>query len=157
MEIMSRDNFAYLVVNDIVNVGGKMKIIDMLKLFENVVKDNIPEDKRYEDFTGGYIQQLSNSNQLVLYFGYKTKYDELEKKYVNTKNRATSVLNISSEEIDIFYVGLKIMVAHIKLNKHSGKNKNVSMLSYINENIDLDFIDSKKEKPMCLLDRFEDG
>mgnify|MGYP006899600792 FL=1 len=157
MEIMSRDNFAYLVVNDIVNIGGKMKIIDMLKLFENVVKDNIPEDKRYEDFTGGYIQQLSNSNQLVLYFGYKTKYDELEKKYVNTKNRATSVLNISSEEIDIFYVGLKIMVAHIKLNKHSGKNKNVSMLSYINENIDLDFSNSKKDEPMCLLDRFEDG
>ena len=157
MEIMSRDNFAYLVVNDIVNIGGKMKIIDMLKLFENVVKDNIPEDKRYEDFTGGYIQQLSNSNQLVLYFGYKTKYDELEKKYVNTKNRATSVLNISSEEIDIFYVGLKIMVAHIKLNKHSGKNKNVSMLSYIDENIDLDFSNSKKDEPMCLLDRFEDG
>lgn len=157
MEIMSRDNFAYLVVNDIVNIGGKMKIIDMLKLFENVVKDNIPEDKRYEDFTGGYIQQLSNSNQLVLYFGYKTKYDELEKKYVNTKNRATSVLNISSEEIDIFYVGLKIMVAHIKLNKHSGKNKNVSMLSYINENENLDFSNSKKDEPMCLLDRFEDG
>ena len=157
MEIMSRDNFAYLVVNDIVNIGGNVKIIDMLKLFENVVKDNIPEDKRYEDFTGGYIQQLSNSNQLVLYFGYKTKYDELEKKYVNTKNRATSVLNISSEEIDIFYVGLKIMVAHIKLNKHSGKNKNVSMLSYINENENLDFSNSKKDEPMCLLDRFEDG
>lgn len=158
--MMNQDNFTELTVGDIINIGGHVKITDMLKLFERVVKENIPTEKKYEDFTGGYIQQLSNSNQLVLYFGYKRKYDKEKGELVNTKNRESVKLNISSEELDIFYVGLKIMVANLRINKHSGKNKNVSMISYVEEDSKLELLPSKTEVTIiseCPIDKYEDA
>jgi len=118
-------------ISDLVNIGENMTITEMIEVFDSLVQDNIPDKKSFEDFTGGYVQQLANNNQLVLYFGYKQRYDEEKKKMVNTKNKATTILNIDYADIDIMYVGLKAKVTDMRLNKHKRKHKTVSIRDYI--------------------------
>ena len=133
-------------ISDLVDIGANMKIVDMIDTFNNLVRDNVPEDKTYDDFTGGYVQQMANSNQLVLYFGYKQRFDEDKKKMVNTKNKATTILNIDYADIDIMYVGLKAKVTDMRLNKHKKKHKTVSIRDYAKR--DTVVQESPKELPM---------
>ena len=146
MTVVNGENFNQLLVRDFINIGGNMKLIDMVALFKEVVANNVPKDKALEDFTGGYIQQMSNSNQLVMYFGYKKKTND-DGVVEPTKNRATSIVNIPAEELDIFYVGLKAMVTHMRINKHSGKHKTESMLERMSKSNFVE-VDSPKELSM---------
>lgn len=103
--------FEGITVNDVVNV------------FNHIIDSNVPSGKTSDDFTGGYIQQLSNSNQLVLYFGSKIN-DKGEK----TNNRDTVKLDIEDVELDMFYAGLKAKILDMKIRKRKGTKKTVSMM-----------------------------
>lgn len=72
--------------------------------FNELLDDIAPEGKNQYNFTGGYIQQLKNSNQLVAYFG--TKKD--------TNNRDTVKVTIEEDELDLFYVMLKAKIHSMK-------------------------------------------
>ena len=119
-------------LHELVSIGGDMKITEMIAIFNELVKQNVPDGKSETDFTGGYVQQLANNNQLVLYFGYKQKYDEEKGKVVNTKNKATTILNIDYSDVDMMYVGLKAKVTDMRLNDQKRKHKTVSLSSFMN-------------------------
>jgi hypothetical protein len=103
---------------------GEATVQDMINIFNKILDDNVPSGKVVSDFTGGYIQQMANSNQLVLYFGYK--WDEKKQEF--TTNRDTVKLDVASEELDLFYIGLKAKIIEMKFTKKKGKNKSVSMM-----------------------------
>jgi len=65
-----------------------------------------PEGKTLENFTGGYLQQLKNSTQFVAYFGSDK----------GGKNRATVKLTIDDDEIDEYYMMLKVKIQDMKKN-----------------------------------------
>ena len=69
-----------------------------------LLNDVAPAGKTNKDFTGGYIQQLKNSNQMVAYFGTKA----------GTKNRDTVKITISADELDLFYMMLKVKIHEMK-------------------------------------------
>lgn len=95
---------------------------DMVNVFNKIVEQNAPIGKTADDFTGGYIQQMSNSNQLVLYYGYKFKDGE------KTGNKDTTILDVDDSEIDMFYIGLKAKTIDMRLRKKKGNKKKVSMM-----------------------------
>lgn len=80
---------------------------ELVKDFNELLDDISPEDKSIDDFTGGYIQQLKNSNQLVAYFGTKK----------GTNNRDTVKVTIEADELDLFYVMLKAKIHSMKDKK----------------------------------------
>ncbi|RLA83968.1 MAG: hypothetical protein DRG78_02860 [Epsilonproteobacteria bacterium] len=83
------------------NIFDKRVLTNSLKDLQmdiNELLDEVaPSGKTNKDFTGGYVQQLKNSNQLVAYFGTK----------VGTNNRDTVKISIPSDELDLFYMMLK--------------------------------------------------
>lgn len=88
------------------------KLEDLQMEFNDVLDDIAPDGKSKEDFTGGYIQQLKNSNQLVAYFGQKN----------DGKNRDTVKVSIKADELDLFYVMLKA-----KIHEMNSKTKGITI------------------------------
>lgn len=85
----------------------KLELEELVKDINSVLDEIAPDGKTNKDFTGGYIQQLQNSNQFVAYFGQKG----------NTKNRDTVKVNIQADELDLFYVMLKAKIHEMKQSK----------------------------------------
>ena len=77
---------------------------ELLMDLNEVLDEIAPSGKSKNDFTGGYIQQLKNSNQLVAYFGTKN----------GTKNRDTVKIAIQQDELDLFYMMLKAKIHEMK-------------------------------------------
>lgn len=77
---------------------------ELVRELNEILDDIAPDNKSSKDFTGGYIQQLKNSNQLVCYFGQKG----------DGKNRDTVKANIQADELDLFYVMLKSKIHEMR-------------------------------------------
>lgn len=84
---------------------------DLVKDLDAILSEYAPEGKTIKDFTGGYIQQLTNSNVFVAYYGTD-----------KNKNKNTVRMTIPDNEVDLFYVMLK---AKIHEMKYSGKTKKI--------------------------------
>ena len=82
----------------------KMTEKDLLDDINSLLDDVAPEGKSHKDFTGGYVQQLKNSNQLVAYFGTKE----------GTNNRETVKITIDGNELDDMYLMLKVKIHDIR-------------------------------------------
>ena len=82
------------------------EIKDLLMDIDNVLIQHLPKGKKITDFTGGYVQQLKNSNQLVAYFGSKP----------DSKNRCTVKITIEQDELDIAYMMLKAKIHSMRAN-----------------------------------------
>ncbi len=91
----------------------KMTLEELLTDIDELIDDVSPEGKSVKDFTGGYVQQLKNSNQFVAYFGTKA----------GTKNRDTIKVTIQADELDLFYTMLKAKIHDMK----NAKTKTVSV------------------------------
>ena len=84
-------------------------IKETLEEFEHIIKSNAPDD--FNKFTGSYIQRLSNSNQLVLFYG-NTK----------TRNPISAKLDIDEEMFDyVFELHTVYMYYFQKANKPKKK------------------------------------
>lgn len=59
---------------------------------EKIILDKLPEGKKLNDFTGGYINILKNKTKVVLFFGYKE----------DGKNKVEISFNIDKSEEDIW-------------------------------------------------------
>jgi hypothetical protein len=81
-------------------------IKDLLMDIDTLLTEHLPEGKTLKDFTGGYVQQLKNSNQLVCYFGTKK----------NSKNRCTVKITIEQDELDLAYIMLKAKIHSMRSN-----------------------------------------
>jgi hypothetical protein len=86
---------------------------ELVREINELLDDISPDGKSHKDFTGGYVQQLKNSNQFVAYFGQKR----------DGKNRDTVKVNIQADELDLFYVMLKSKIHEMR----SIKTKTVSI------------------------------
>ncbi|MCK5536021.1 MAG: hypothetical protein KAI79_04295 [Bacteroidales bacterium] len=111
---------------DILNYTQKEFIMGL----DAILNDNLPEGKTVDDFTGGYIQQLKNSNRLTCFFG--TKEDG--------KNKSTVQIAIATEDLDLTYLMLKCKVQD--LHNKTSKIKKVSMSSVM-----LDIVNKKPSSP----------
>ncbi len=80
-----------------------------------LLEDYLPEGKALQDFTGGYIQQLKNSNQFIAFFGTKQ----------GTKNRHSIRIKIQDDEVDLFYMMLKAKIHQMK--NESSNTVSISM------------------------------
>lgn len=99
----------------------KIGLEELVKHIDSLLDDIAPEDKDNKDFTGGYIQQLKNSNVFVAYYG--TKAGD------NNRNKDTVRVDIQADELDMFYMMLK---AKIHDMRNSGtKTVKVSMAQRI--------------------------
>ncbi len=78
-------------------------MIDINELLDEIA----PEGKTNKDFTGGYVQQLKNSNQFVAYFGQKNE----------SRNRDTVKVDINANELDYFYILLKAKIHEMRNEK----------------------------------------
>jgi len=67
----------------------RMTTDELIEDINSLLDDVAPEGKSNKDFTGGYVQQLKNSNQLVAYFGTKA----------GTNNRETVKITIDGNEL----------------------------------------------------------
>ena len=99
------------------NTNKEMTVRDVANVFTSILKKNVPIGKTIDNFTGGYIQQMSNSCQVVLYFGYK-----LNEEGKKTKNRDTVIIKVDETQMDMFYIGLKSKIIEMKFDKQN-KNK----------------------------------
>lgn len=88
---------------------------ELVKDINEILDDIAPAGKSNKDFTGGYVQQLKNSNQFVAYFGQRA----------DGKNRDTVKANIEANELDLFYIMLKAKI-HEMRNEHT-KTVSISM------------------------------
>jgi len=93
----------------------KMTVEDLIEDINSLLDDVAPEGKSHENFTGGYVQQLSNSNQLVAYFGTKA----------GTNNRDTIKITIDGNELDDMYLMLKAKIHDIR--NYKTKTVKISM------------------------------
>ena len=84
----------------------------LVKDLDELLDEIAPEGKSVKNFTGGYIQQLKNSNQMVAYFGTK----------IGTNNRDTVKITIQADELDLFYIMLKAKI-------HSMRNEKTKTVS----------------------------
>lgn len=82
------------------------EVEDLMMDIDSLLEDNLPEGKTLDDFTGGYVQQLKNSNQLVVYFGTKA----------GTNNRETVKITIEPDELDLAYMMLKAKIHTMRKN-----------------------------------------
>jgi hypothetical protein len=80
------------------NIGELMKDMDEL------LDDISPEGKDKTNFTGGYVQQLKNSNRFTAFFGTKA----------GTTNKATVQIDIPDDEVDLMYLMLKAKIHQMK-------------------------------------------
>ena len=80
---------------------------DLVRDLNELLEEVSPKGKTVKNFTGGYIQQLKNSNQLVAYFGTKE----------GTNNRDTVKITIDADELDLFYVMLKAKIHSMRNDK----------------------------------------
>jgi len=96
---------------DVLKISEEELVVDL----DEVLEEYAPDGKSVKDFTGGYIQQLKNSNQMVAYFGTK----------VGTNNRDTVKITIEADELDLFYVMLKAKIHSMRNDK--AKTVKVSM------------------------------
>ena len=80
------------------NIGGLMK--DMSDLLDEIA----PEGKDKTNFTGGYVQQLKNSNRFTAFFGTK----------VGTHNKDTVQIDVPDDEVDLMYLMLKAQIHTMK-------------------------------------------
>jgi len=85
----------------------KMTVEDLIEEIDSLLDDVAPEGKSRKDFTGGYVQQLSNSNQLVAYFGTKE----------GTNNRHSVKITVEADELDEMYMMLKAKIHDIRKDK----------------------------------------
>ena len=83
-----------------------MTVDDLLKEINDLITDYSPKGKTVDNFTGGYIQQLKNSTQMVLYFGTKGE----------SKNRDTVKVEIEQDEVDQAYMMLKAKIHDMRNN-----------------------------------------
>ena len=88
------------------NIGELMKLID------DLLTEFAPEGKTINDFTGGYIQQLKNSTRFVAFFGTK----------IGTNNKATSIIDVENDDVDLMYLSLKAKIQDMRAKK-TNKNK----------------------------------
>lgn len=88
---------------------------DLVMDIDGLLKDIAPDGKDEKDFTGGYVQQLKNSNQFVAYFGTK----------VGSNNRDTVKVTIEPDELDLFYIMLKAKIHSMR--QENTKTVRVSM------------------------------
>lgn len=79
---------------------------ELLMDIDIILTQNLPEGKKIKDFTGGYVQQLKNSNQLVAYFGTQK----------GTNNRSTCKITIEADELDLAYMMLKAKIHSMRTN-----------------------------------------
>ncbi len=93
----------------------KMTVEELIEDIDSLLDDVAPEGKSSKDFTGGYVQQLKNSNQLVAYFGTKA----------GTNNRETVKITIDGNELDDMYLMLKAKIHDIR--NYKTKTVNISM------------------------------
>jgi len=93
----------------------EIEMEELLKDLDDILDEFAPDGKSKDDFTGGYIQQLKNSNQLVAYFGTKP----------NSHNRATIKITIQADEVDLFYMMLKAKIH--KMRNETTKTVSISM------------------------------
>lgn len=94
-----------------------MTVEELIADIDDLIDDISPDGKSKDDFTGGYVQQLKNSNQFVAYFGTKK----------GTNNRDTVKVTIQADELDLFYMMLKAKIHDMK-NKKT-KTVSISMAS----------------------------
>ncbi len=88
---------------------------ELIEDIDSLLNDYAPEGKSVEDFNGGYVQQLKNSNQLVAYFGMKK----------GQKNRESVKIQIPADELDLMYMMLKAKIHD--LQNQGTKTVRVSM------------------------------
>jgi len=82
------------------------QVKELLMDIDSLLEDYLPKGKTLEDFTGGYVQQLKNSNQLVCYFGTKP----------DGKNRCTVKVTVEQDELDLCYMMLKAKIHSMRAN-----------------------------------------
>jgi len=80
---------------------------ELIMNLDGVIAEHLPEGKELKDFTGGYIQHLSNSNRLTMFFGTKP----------GTKNKSTVQVSLQDDEVDLVYLMLKAKMHEIKNSK----------------------------------------
>lgn len=83
------------------------KLEELVKDINDLLDEIAPEGKTNKHFTGGYVQQLKNSNQFVAYFGQKQ----------DAKNRDTVKVDINANELDYFYLMLKAKIHQMRNEK----------------------------------------
>lgn len=111
------------------NIGELMR--DMNELLDDIA----PEGKDQSNFTGGYVQQLKNSNRFTAFFGTKE----------GTTNKATVQIDITDDEVDLMYLMLKAKIHQMKNARQ--KVKKVSLaerkLKRMSEEVEVEVIDEK--------------
>ena len=85
---------------------------DIMNLINELLDEHAPEGKTKDDFTGGYIQQLKNSTRFVAFYGTKP----------GTNNKATSIIDIEDNDIDLMYLCLKAKIQNMR-NKNKTRKK----------------------------------
>ena len=90
---------------------------ELVQIFDDILADNLPEGKNVSDFTGGYIQQLSNSVTLICYIGYKE----------DGKNKEVARIKIDNEDIDMGYMLLKVKMNWFRNEKRKEPKKTISL------------------------------
>lgn len=109
------------------NIGELMR--DMNELLD----DMAPEGKNQSNFTGGYVQQLKNSNRFTAFFGTKP----------GTNNKQTVQIDIPDNEVDLMYLMLKAKIHEMKNARQ--KVKKISLaerrLKKMSREIDAEIID----------------
>ena len=82
----------------------EMTVEELIVEIDALLDEHAPEGKSHKDFTGGYVQQLKNSNQLVAYYGTKQ----------GQKNRDTVKMEVEANELDDMYIMLKAKIHSMK-------------------------------------------
>ena len=106
---------------------------ELMRDMEELLNDISPEGKDITNFTGGYVQQLKNSNRFTAFFGTK----------VGTTNKDTVQIDIPDNEVDLMYLMLKAQIHKMKNSRQ--KVKKISLaerrLNRINQEIEVEVED----------------
>ncbi len=109
------------------NIGELMRDMDEL------LDDIAPEGKDKSNFTGGYVQQLKNSNRFTAFFGTKA----------GTTNKSTVQIDIPDDEVDLMYLMLKAKIHKMKNARQ--KVKKISLaerrLKRLDKEVEVEVID----------------
>ena len=113
------------------NIGELMRDMDEL------LDDIAPEGKDKTNFTGGYVQQLKNSNRFTAFFGTK----------VGQTNKDTVQIDIPDNEVDLMYLMLKAKIHQMKNAKQRVKKVSLAerRLKRLSKEVEVDVVE---EKPM---------
>ena len=116
------------------NIGELMQDINEL------LNDIAPEGKDESNFTGGYVQQLKNSNRFTAFFGVKE----------GTTNKQTVQIDIPDDEVDLMFLMLKAKIHQMKNARQKVKKISLAQrkLDKLNrEAIDVEVTTRKIVKP----------